>query len=154
MTDQAVYRAPTADDLGQCVSGLVNAVARGMEQQLAPWGFSALEFSILGVCFRAGETTVSELASVIPVDSGRISRIVHKFYERGLISRERMTSDRRIVRLQLTDEGRGLVPRLVQLVEEYNKMLISGISPEDLTLFVATSRAIIANHADHVASSA
>ena len=149
ITDETVHRAPTADELGQCVTGLVNAVARGMERQLEPWDLSALEFSILGVCFRAGETTVSGLASVIPVDGGRISRIAHKLYKRGLISRNRMTSDRRVVRLRLTEKGRALVPRLVQLVEEYNKMLISGISPEDLALFVATSHTIIENHARH-----
>lgn len=153
MTDQTVDRAPTADDLGQCVSGLVNAVAKGMEEQLTPWGLSALEFSILGLCLRAEETTVTELASVIPVDSGRISRVVHKLYKRGLISRDRLTSDRRVVRLQLTEEGQDLVPRLVQLVEDYNNTLLSGISRHDLTLFITTSRTIIENHTHHKSGS-
>ena len=145
MTDQTIDRTPTADDLGRCVTGLVNAVARGMEEQLAPWGLSAVEFSILGVVYRAKETTVSEIASVIPVDSGRISRVVHKFWERGLISRERMSSDRRVVQLRLTDEGGDLVPHLVQLVEDYNQILISDISDKEFTQFLATCRKIIEN---------
>ena len=149
MTDQAAYRTPPADHLGPCVSGLVNAVAKGTEGQLAPWGLSALEFHILGVIFRAGETTVSEIATVTPVDSGRISRIVHKFYKRGLVSRERMTRDRRVVKLRLTDEGGNLVPHLVQLVDDYNKMLISNISRKDFTGFIATCHKIVENHARH-----
>ena len=124
-------------------------MAKGTEGQLAPWGFSALEFHILGFIFRAGETTVSEIATVTPVDSGRISRIVHKFYKRGLVSRERMTRDRRVVKLRLTDEGGDLVPHLVQLVDDYNKMLISNISHEDLTGFIATCDKIVENHARH-----
>ena len=149
MTDKTFFAAPTADDLGQCVGGLVNAVARGMEEQLEPWDLSALEFSILGMCFRSGETTVSNLASVIPVDAGRISRMVYKLYKRGLMSRNRMPSDRRVVQLRLTEEGRNLVPRLAHLVEEYNKLLISGVSHEDLTAFIATCRTIVENHARH-----
>jgi len=153
MTDQTPYEidTPTADDLGKCVSGLVNAVARGMEQQLAAWRLSALEFSILGVCLSAGTTTVTGLSNVIPVDSGRISRIINKLHERGLINRERMTSDRRVVKLRLSEEGRDLVPRLVKLVEDYNQMLISGISPDNLTRFVATSHMIMSNYARHMA---
>ena len=145
------HRTPTADDLGKCVSGLVNAVARGMEEQLAPWGLSALEFSILGVCLSARTTTVTELASVIPVDSGRISRIINKFYNKGLIERERLKSDRRVVKLQLSEEGLRLVPRLAKLVEDYNKMLLTGVTAEDLTRFVNVSQVIIGNHARHQA---
>lgn len=112
MTDQSTLEqtTPTADDLGKCVTGLVNAVARGTEEQLEPWGFSALEFSLLGVCYSAGTTTVTKLAEVIPIDSGRISRIVNRLHNRGLISRQRMASDRRVVKLQLSDDGRDLVP--------------------------------------------
>lgn len=151
MSDQTAYevRTPTADDLGKCVSGLVNAVARGMEERLAPWGLSALEFSILGVCLGAGTTTVTELAAVIPVDSGRISRIINKFHKRGLINRERLTSDRRVVKLQLSEKGLELVPRLARLVEAHNQMLLSGIAIDDITGFVATSHKIIQNYARH-----
>ena len=46
-------------------------------------------------------------------------------------------------------KGHDLFPRPVHLAEEYSMMLISGISREDLTLFVATSHTIIANHARH-----
>jgi len=153
MTDQSTLEqtTPTADDLGKCVTGLVNAVARGTEEQLEPWGFSALEFSLLGVCYSAGTTTVTKLAEVIPIDSGRISRIVNRLHNRGLISRQRMASDRRVVKLQLSDDGRDLVPRLVQLVENYNKMLLTGISVEDQARFVAICHKIIENHIHHQA---
>lgn len=156
MTDQSTLepRTPTADDLGKCVAGLVNAVARGTEEQLEPWGFSALEFSILGVCLSAGTTTVTGLAEVIPIDSGRISRLVNKLYNKGLISRQRMASDRRVVKLQLSDEGFDLVPRLVQLVEDYNKMLLTDISVEDQARFVAICHRIIENHTRHQAERA
>ncbi len=156
MTDQSTLerRTPTADDLGKCVAGLVNAVARGTEEQIEPWGFSALEFSVLGVCRSAGSTTVTGLAEVIPIDSGRISRIVNKLYNRGLISRRRLASDRRVVKLQLSEDGLDLVPRLVQLVEDYNKMLLAGISVEDQARFVAVCHKIIENHTRHQAERA
>ena len=38
---------PSPLDLGECVTGLVNAVARGMEEQVAPYNLIPLEFAIL-----------------------------------------------------------------------------------------------------------
>ena len=144
-------RAPTADDLSRCVSELVNAVARGIERKLQPWGFSALEFTILRLCYQAGSTTVTSLAAAIPVDSGRISRVVNNLYNKGLIKRERMVSDRRVVQLQLSDDGLTTVPLLLQLIEDYNNMLIAGISLKEMTQFISTSHKIVANHAHYQA---
>ena len=65
-----------------------------------------------------------------------------------------MASDRRVVKLQLSDDGLDLVPRLVQLVENYNKTLLTGISVEDQARFVAICHKIIENHIRHQAERA
>lgn len=134
-------------DLGQCVAGLVNAVAKGMAQQLAPFSIIPVEYTILSVCFAGQADTVTGLARVIPVDAGRISRLVNRLNERGLIDRRRLRSDRRTVRLSLTEEGRMLVPKLARRAQEHNAMLLAGISPEELNAFFETAQKILANFA-------
>ena len=56
-------------DLGRCVAGLMNAVAKGTAQQLAPFSIIPVEYTILSVCFTGQADTVTGLARVIPVDS-------------------------------------------------------------------------------------
>ena len=138
---------PPPNDLGQCVAGLVNAVARGLAQQLAPFSIIPVEYTILSVCFAGQADTVTGLARVIPVDAGRISRLVNRLSERGLIHRRRLQSDRRTVRLRLTEEGRALVPKLARRVQAHNAMLLAGISAAGMNAFFQTTQKILENFA-------
>ena len=138
---------PPPKDLGQCVTGLVNAVAKGMAQQLAPFSIIPVEYTILSVCYAGQADTVTGLARVVPVDAGRISRLVNRLSERGLIHRRRLRTDRRTVRLRLTDEGRMLVPQLARRVQEHNAMLLAGIGDAELQAYFETTGKIMANFA-------
>ncbi|MCY4437881.1 MAG: MarR family winged helix-turn-helix transcriptional regulator [Chloroflexi bacterium] len=136
---------PTPDYLGVYVSGLANAVTKGIAKQLMPLGVSPIEFIILGVCFRSGTTTVSQLAKVAPVDAGSVSRTVNKLFEQGMLTRRRLRGDRRVVSLGLTEEGLRLVPILIERVQEHNAMLAEGITPEERAVFIAVSERIVLN---------
>ena len=135
------------NDLGRCVAGLMNAVAKGTARQLAPFSIIPVEYTILSVCFTGQADTVTGLARVIPVDAGRISRLVNRLSERGLIHRRRLRSDRRTVRLTLTQEGRMLVPKLARRVQTHNAMLLAGISAAEMNAFFETAQKILANFA-------
>ena len=92
---------PDPRDLGHSLTGLVNAVARGIEEQLADYNISSVEFTILSICLSSETTTVTELGKVIPIDRGRIGRLANLLYDRGLLLRHRDRKDRRVVHLRL-----------------------------------------------------
>ena len=102
--------APT--DLGTCVAGLVNAVARGMAQIVAPHGLAHIDFALLRLFLGVEEWTTSQLAQVLPLAPSGISRTVTKLVDMGLIQRRRLLSDRRVVVLTLTEAGTALTQDL------------------------------------------
>ena len=65
-------------DLGAHVDGLMNAVYKGMEQEVQPYGIALVELSLLRICMEQTEVTATELAEVLPVDASRISRMVKR----------------------------------------------------------------------------
>ena len=138
---------PTSDYLGINVFGLANAVTKSMERQLLPFGLTPVEFTILGICNRSGTTTGSRLTRMIPVDSGRISRIVNKLYQQGLLTRWRLQRDRRVVHIGLTEEGLRLVTEITGRIQEQNAMLAEGITPEERATFITVSEKIVSNFA-------
>ena len=69
---------PPPLDLGECVTGLANAVARGMEEQVAPYNLIPLEFAILRAFLGREEWTTTQLAEALPVNVSRVSRVVTK----------------------------------------------------------------------------
>ena len=138
--------AGASPDLGACVCGLVNTVAKGMEAEVAPHGLTSLQFALLRVFLQEEEWTATQLAQVLPVHVSRISRVVNKLVDRGLMSRRRPRSDRRIVLLSLTDEGTALTSDLDRRVRAFVAQLAEGVSEEEMATFASVTSTVMANH--------
>ena len=133
-------------DLGTCVTGLVNAVARGMAQIVAPHGLTHIDFALLRLFLRVEEWTTTQLADILPLAPSGISRSVTKLVDKGLVQRRRLLSDRRVVMLKLTDGGLALTQELHQRVQEYDSTLCEGISEEQMAVFAAVTSRVVANY--------
>ena len=134
-----------AGDLEARASGLLDAVGSGLADELASHGLTHIEFDLCRRCLE-GERTATQLARVLPADGARISRLVTGLVDRGLLSRRRPRSDRRVVMLALTREGRELTSRILESADDYAGMLTAGISDEELRVFTSVTTRIIANH--------
>lgn len=134
-------------DLGVHVADLGVAVTRGIADILAPYGLFPVDFALLRACRRmGGECTATQLGEVVPTDPSRISRIVTKLVDLGLLSRRRLQDDRRVVMLRLTDEGRELTSQLYGSTQTYYATLTEGIAAEDLRVFASTTARIMENY--------
>ena len=137
----------TPTDLGACVTGLVNAVARGMARIVAAHGLSHIDFALLRLFLGAEEWTATQLAEMLPIAMSGISRSVTKLVGMGLIRRRRLLSDRRVVILSLTEEGLRLTQDLHVRVQEFDSRLCEGVSEEDMAAFVSVTSRVVANYA-------
>ncbi len=131
------------DHLGYWVGTLGSAMRKGLEDELAPMGVTPGQWVILEAAFSGNADTLSGLARIIPVDAAAISRQLDKLQQRGLVRRRRLRSDRRTVRIELTDAGRELVPKLTPRVEANNLRFLSGITTDDQALFVETIKKML-----------
>ena len=143
---QAALAEKPLADLGECVTGLVNAAYRGMAEQMASDDLNPLEFALLRAFLGREEWTTTQLAQVLPVKAPRISRVVSKMVDRGLMRRQRPRNDRRIVFLTLTDEGRALTLELHRRVQAYDARLSEGVSEEEMAVFVSVASKVVANY--------
>ncbi len=133
-------------DMELYVSGLVNALDRGISEQTSPHNLSSLDYRLLRACLQRGECTATQLAVVLPTDPSRISRLVNTLVNMGLLSRRRLTTDRRVVMLSLTDEGNELISELDKSVQLYYRKLIQGVRPADLRVFAETCVKLAQNY--------
>ena len=126
--------------------GLVNAITKGTADETTPYNLTPLEFTLLRICMEKEECTATELAADLPVDASRISRLVTRLFDDGLLLRRRLREDRRVVMLRLSDEGSELVSTIHQRIQAYNARLIENISREEMSAFAAVASRILANH--------
>ena len=131
--------------IGYLMGGVSSALRSGLERELKPYGITAAQYPILEAAFNGEANTLTELASIIPVDAAFISRQIEKLRLKGLLSRRRSTRDRRSVRLELTEAGRALVPELAQCVEKQEARFLGGISDDEQATLNSVLERILAN---------
>ena len=90
-------------------------------------------------------TSAGELAHNICHDAGSLTRLIDEMVRRGLVSRGRSESDRRVVTLVLTARGRALVEAQAPKVMEFWNKLLSGFNHSEIdTLIELLTRLVIA----------
>ena len=132
----------------------MNAVVKGVERQIEPHGLINMEFAILKAFNDKDEWTVTHLADLLPADAPRISRLVSRLVDRGLLRRRRRTDDRRVVLLKLTKQGREMTDELCESVNRHEAQLLAGVSEAELEALHSVTEKILANHATLERSSA
>ena len=131
--------------LGQCADALLNAVAKGVEREVEPYGLTSREFSMMRLFLTDEEWTATELAKVLPVEVSAISRMVSKLVDKGLLSRRRPRLDRRIVLLKLTEEGYAIGLDIHRKVRAYEDLLTAGIEKEEMDAFQSVITKVVSN---------
>ncbi len=75
----------------------------GESLQLRP-----VEFSLLVLLLSNEDANQRELLEALNLNAPNLTILINKLQERGLVTRERSTTDRRAQQVQLTDDGRAL----------------------------------------------
>ena len=99
------------------------------DKRLAPLELSAAQFIVIANLAGAeGPKSASELCKGISYDAGAMTRMLDRLEAKGLISRNRSAHDRRLMHLELTDEGRAAYPRMREISLTVANRFLRGFS--------------------------
>ncbi len=143
---QSVFKEGEWEDLGSCVTRLVNVLAKGTEELVEPHGLTPMDYAILRLFVPREQWTATHLAEMLPVKPPRISRLVAKLVHLGLMRRRRHHTDRRVVLLTLTNDGKALALELYRGIEAYEAFLQQGVSDGEKSALVSLTSKIMANY--------
>jgi DNA-binding MarR family transcriptional regulator len=133
------------------VDGLaqLSFVIQGMlGRQAAGHDLSLAQVRLLGV-LRDRTPTMHELARLLELDKSSTTGLVDRAERRGLVARIPSATDRRSVRVSLTDDGRALVSRAAGRFEADVSAMLGLLTPRDReALSMLISRLLVAHAAD------
>ncbi|MES2523976.1 MAG: MarR family transcriptional regulator [Gemmatimonadota bacterium] len=98
----------------------------GVERVLKPFGISATQYNVLRILRGSGAEGLcrNEIRDRLLTRMPDVSRLLDRMEEGGLVTRQRDTTDRRLVATHLTDRGRALVDALdAPIAEEHARRL-------------------------------
>jgi DNA-binding MarR family transcriptional regulator len=76
-------------------------------------------------------TTVAELARECQLDTGAMTRLLDRLEAKGLCRRVRSLSDRRVVNIELTEEGREAARQVPHVLCSVQNEVLAGFSREE-----------------------
>jgi DNA-binding MarR family transcriptional regulator len=88
------------------------------------------------VALHSGITTAGDLAHNICHDAGSLTRLIDEMVRRGLVTRSRSESDRRVVTLALTARGEDLVEALAPRMMSFWNRLLSDFSHAEVDTLI------------------
>jgi DNA-binding MarR family transcriptional regulator len=133
------------ESIGYLVRQTMSTLNRAAETEMRPQGLTAVQWAPLMIISRGGNPTAASLARDLNTDTGAMTRMLDRLEAKGLLTRSRSLTDRRVVVLTLTEQGRDLTSRIPHhLARVYNNHL-EGFSAEEFTQLKQMLRRVIAN---------
>jgi MarR family transcriptional regulator, organic hydroperoxide resistance regulator len=127
--DQAVKTAqgtsPLLAPLGFAFWRMKGAFEREMDVSAGTW-------FTLELLAREDGMSQGELSQRFEVDPSRVTRLAKRLEREGLLRKERDWGDKRVVRMYLTNKGRGLIEGLFGRRERFDRRIGAVLSPEEL----------------------
>ena len=131
------------------VDGLaqLSFVVQGMlERRAAEHGISVIQARLLGI-LRDRKPTMNELAQILGLDKSSVTGLVDRAERRGLVTRVPSTTDRRVVLVSLTDDGRALVSQAAACFETDVTTMIGRLPARDREGLSRLVSRVLAAHA-------
>ncbi len=126
---------PDIDASGMAVFGRLHRAYNRYQDQIArvfgSFDLTIAGYGILASLRRAGapyRRTAGELADAVLVTTGGITQRVDKLEAAGLVRRERDPDDRRVVYVELTDEGVAFVDRVSAAHFGNENQMLTGLN--------------------------
>ena len=125
---------PVFPPIGLRLSRTAHAVSQAFERAMAEAGGSASAWQVLLLVRSEQWGTQSKLAEAMGVSGATVTHHLNALESQGLVRRWREDANRRVQRVELTDEGAALFERLRAVAIAHDARLRSKLSAEETVL--------------------
>ena len=113
------------------IGSLDRILRRKMTETLLPIGITLAQFTALSVLEARGHASNAQLAERSFITPQSANEVISAMAARNWIIREPDPNHGRVVVLRLTEEGREVLQRGMQLVRALEERMIKGVEPSD-----------------------
>jgi DNA-binding MarR family transcriptional regulator len=122
--------------IGCLLRRLTNLMLPRAEARFADKELTFTHWVIL-MCLRDGiADTCADIARHMSYDSGAITRLVDQLEKRGFVARTRSTTDRRVVHLTMTAEGKAATKALTPSTMNFWNEMLEEFSPAESEMMI------------------
>ncbi|MHA7985771.1 MarR family winged helix-turn-helix transcriptional regulator [Rathayibacter sp. CAU 1779] len=123
-----------------------------LERRAGERDVSIVVTRLMGI-LRDRRPTMNELATLLELDKSSVSGLVDRAVRRGLVLRTPSATDRRSVRVALTDTGKRMAADVTAEFGADVDVLLSRLSPDDRGALTRIATDVLRHHREAISSS-
>lgn len=133
------------NSLGFLMKQVYLSLNRLMDQDMTPLGLTAMQWRPIICLAKNRADTAAELAKIIAVDTGAMTRTLDRLEAKGLVARSRSQEDRRVVRLELTEAGQAIAHDIPARISRSMQHHLRGFDAEEVRMLTHFMQRMLAN---------
>jgi DNA-binding MarR family transcriptional regulator len=133
------------ESVGYLLRQLRNAMDRAIDTEMAELDLTGVQWGPLLMINHGLGSTAAELARVGCVDTGAMTRMLSRLEAKGLLRRKPCPNDRRVMQLELTDEGQQLCRWIPFGLARVQNSMLRGFSASEVETLKSLVRRMLAN---------
>lgn len=123
--------------LDDSIGFLINSTGRGvsllLQSRFRQYGVTPEQWSILKRLEEEDGLTIKDLSIRVVKDQANVTRITDLLERRGFVHKRPNPHDKRSSIVMLSEEGRAIIPPLLQVEEEVQAIVRNGLTELELT---------------------
>jgi len=133
------------DSVGFLMRRVLSSILQQADAELAVHDLTYVQWLPLYKLMICSDTTSAGLARDLGIDPAAVTRALDRLEAKGMLRRERSTTDRRVVQLALTDAGRDVASQVPQAMASVLNAHLGGFSHDECRLLIDMLRRMLHN---------
>ncbi len=148
--DDTRHELPFPRHTGYWISRLAGEIRTRVDRRLKEYELTRSQLSIVMPLHFGRASTAAELTRELGVDSTAVTRLVDRLEAKGWVQRAADPDDRRVQRIELTEQARARIPQMKALGDELEASFLDGVSAEDRIVFHRVLMQMLSNVGEDV----
>ncbi len=135
------------ESIGYLIRQAQLALHRTIDAKMADLDLTAMQWVPLLIIATGKGQTAAELSRCVCVDTSTMTRMLDRLEAKGVLVRKRSAEDRRVIYLELTEEGKRLAERVPHVMAETLNQHLRDFDRQQLDTLKVLLRKVTANEA-------
>lgn len=133
----------TDQSIGNLLRIIHKTINEQLDDELLPIGLTGAQWRPIVLLDAGHVNTAAQLADIIGVDTGAMTRTLNRLEAKGLITRQRSEKDKRVVELALTEKSHHLRAEIIKAIENILNQFFACFSKEEFELYTKLNRKLL-----------
>ncbi len=140
---EVIEESDLEGQVGHLLRRVFHNARNRMQKKIADTGLSPMQTSAMTCLRKKGPTSQNKLGRRIGMEPGNVHGLVERLLKKGMITSNYVDEGPGLHILDLTEEGRAIVDKVIPLGQEANKETLAPLTPKEQQKFIEYLRRLL-----------